>query len=432
MIKIDRNLFRFMSIGVMFAFLTYFWTELRGDDQLAVIGSFHLHMEDVAALFCFLGLLQEKKDYSRLNIQRICIAVILILALFSLMVGSISDVFNAFYNFRTRLVVLFFLSYVLLSGKYVRPINTYLTPIIAITFLFLGIFILRTIFGATLFLNPGTFAYLNIASLAYRPLNADSVLFLSFSFFLFVQLSLYNINRRQRILFGLLAISVILVILFTRQRTVTIACFSALAAFLIWEPKLLRQNLVAQLIFIFGISVAAFGFLGRLFDVVPESVVRAFGQTGTLEARIGIWKSAIYGVFDNWDLPMRLFGRPSSDALDIVTNLGLWKYSVHSSYVATLLNFGLIGSFFWALVCLVTFFQLGLGRHSLLSGELGLKRNVAFAWLIILLIYGFSYEWRDASGFFLAMCVACAQRISTGDKNAPAIALSFGRPQRND
>ena len=100
-----------------------FLVDLHGDDHLFMIGSFNLHGADIATAFCAIALLVSLPRMGRINALKMCVFVFGAVAVFTLLRGVMSDLFRAFYVFRTRAVTLAFLLYVAFSGRKLYPIT---------------------------------------------------------------------------------------------------------------------------------------------------------------------------------------------------------------------------------------------------------------------------------------------------------------------
>ena len=390
-------------------FIDFLW-ELRGNDEIAQIGTFNLHGADIATAIGLLALLAARPGLRSLNTVTLLVLAIGGLVAFSLLRGVLENPFQAGIAFRFRAVTLVFIFYVALSRRKLEPFQHSEPWLVTFIWLYVGLFCLRLLFGPTLFLLQDSTAYLNIIGLEFRSLNAETILILDFALLMFLHTALRTRNGGSRNFYIVLAVTAFVVIVLSRQRTASVAGLIGLATLFLTDFKLLRRH--AFLITMVGISaiaalgVWAVGLLPDLIQMLPEQFQISVQRTQTLSGREEIWAYSLGWRFANWDIIRQLFGPPAGEALNIMTIQGLWKSSLHSQYVATIMNYGIVGAFAWGSLLMVGIFRALRELPRETANLAGLSPSLVLAWLATLLVYGYAYEWADGAGVFLAMALA--------------------------
>jgi O-antigen ligase len=177
-------------------------------------------------------------------------------------------------------------------------------------------------------------------------------------------------------------------------------------------PRLLAVSLVSVLLMV---AVEA----GDALDLLPDEYRNSLANRNTLNWRFAIWTEAL-AVYFRSDFWSQVFGRPIGEPLVLQIEQGEWRYSVHGTHVGFLLSYGILGSFLWVTLLLAALFGALRRRHHVLQmGDL--EPAVAVCWLLILLIYGYSYEWGNGAGVFLAMAmlplIRCSSTYAGGGPN---------------
>jgi O-antigen ligase len=206
------------------------------------------------------------------------------------------------------------------------------------------------------------------------------------------------------------AAAAFLVIVLSRQRTASLAIAIGIVTLFVSDLTFLRRHaavvMIGGMLVVAALAVWATGLLPELIQMLPREFQESLQKTATLTGREEIWSYALGWRFANWDAIRQFFGAPAGEPLDIVTHQGLWKYSLHSPYVATIMNYGILGAFAWISLVLVGMAGALRALRQQTANRAGLSSSVVLAWLAILLVYGITYELQNGAGFFLAMALA--------------------------
>ena len=403
------------------AMLADFYQDFRGDDELGTIGTFHLHVADIALATGLIALIASHRTKRSLNITNLLVAVIAVVITFTILRGLQASPFMALFVFRPRAVPILFLLYFTLSGRKLDPLSHYEPWIFFWAWAIFTLFFLRTLFGPTLFLAHDSTSYIEIANLEFRPLFATSALFLVLVFVLVLEMRRHAEDVAKRFLYLLFLIVTFAVIVLSRERTDLAACLAAVLVFYLADYKLRRRSaLVLALIAIGVIAVSliwASGSLSELVALLPAQLRSSLERTSTLEIREKVWAFALGSRFATWDIIRQLFGPPSGEQLDIMVNYRLWHFSLHSQYIATIMNYGIVGALAWSALIFVGIVNASLHLRDGRSSRVGLSPRLVLAWFTALLVYGFSYEWANGAGFFIGMVLAGWPVVKVSQKN---------------
>jgi O-antigen ligase len=202
----------------------------------------------------------------------------------------------------------------------------------------------------------------------------------------------------------------LIVVLLSRQRTATVAIFAGLGILLLLDSDLLGRNrmlrrILAVTLFCIVLLVVTLVASGEMLAILPESFRDSLLKRDTWYGRMEIWEGALY-TYNSWGLSSRAFGRPAGESLNIVLyNNTEWIYSVHNAYIGFLIDYGFVGAGLWVTLLLAALVAAFRTRKMLPVFSYDLHPSVAASWLTMLLIFGFSYEWRDALAVFLGLAL---------------------------
>lgn len=401
----DTQVARFLTTFAIFcAFLTYLVAEIRGNTSLLHIGSYNLSVEDVAVVPLVVALL-SRMDVGRFGLSRILLCLVLFLASINLLVGMSGNSFAALFEFRSRIVFLLSLGIILARWSTLRPLEYLSFPLVVVALIFLVVYGARLAGGPLVFVDPASSGAIYVEYLEGRLINAETVIFLGSAAAFFLNEGSRNGSRSfRRLVYWVLATICVVVVLLSRQRTATVAVVMGLSAFFILHPTLFGVRrapriLAASLVGALSIATVVAGDMLELF---PQDFRESILKRDTLYGRFEIWANSI-AAFSRWDFWRQAFGRPVGEPLILLLDQGDWIYSVHSAYLGLLLNYGIIGALLWAVLLLAAL--IAAFRPNQILQKSDIAPSVAACWLIILLIYGFSYEWRNATGILLGMAM---------------------------
>ena len=407
----DRYL-RLAPLACAGAFFIDFLYEVRGWDELGNIGSYHLHGADIAAALGLVALIAAKPGFGRLNLMKVLVFVIGGVIGFTLLRGIGENPFLAFYSFRDRAVPLLFLFYVAFSRTKLEPVFSSQPWLVLWISIAIIVFCLRMVLGPNLFMSHASPSYLfPWISGELRVVGNGTVLLFGLALTMFLDnfLSTTNLERRRFYLFFMIAMFTVIIL--SRQRTATVASLAGLITLLFANYKFLRRNKVVLIILaglaLIVVVILSTGLLSVLVQMLPTEFQKSFEKLGTLNARVNVWNVAIGWRFVNWDIVRQLFGPPSGEPLDLVgSDGGLWGHSLHSQYIATIMNYGLVGAIAWAALVINGIVQALRALRSGMPNRVGISPRVVLSWFAILLVFGIGYEWHGGASFFVAMALA--------------------------
>ncbi len=419
--------------------LIYF--EFRGSGELFVVGSYHCNVIDIAVVFgaaAFLFVPKEKMLWVGRDgrakfidaVVKLCILFLLVIDAANLVRGLHTDPFKAFYFQRTSLFFLL-LGGIIIWMRPIYEIRKYLSTLLAIGSVgIVAIFLLRVMFGSSYGIDIHSSVYNEFQYGAKRALSADAAVFISCSvLFLFDRIAT-KFNSRRDIIYSACALLLFMVVLASRQRTAIIAEISGIVIYIILNPRSILQ--LPGFVKISGILLF-FGLLSLIFvlgvdgvaELFPAEFQQSATNTATLDARHLIWAAAIE-QFNSWGTIRHLIGNEAGRSYDIYVGGEEWKAQLHNTYVGTLLQAGILGLV--ALIGLIAssvIRALGALRRRGAANLVGLSPQLGLAWLTIMLIYGYSYEWHNLISLFALVPMAAW----TGLGQASTVAVNRPRPR---
>ena len=392
------------TFAISCAFLSYLVAEIRGNTGLLQIGSYNLSAEDVAVLPLVVALL-SRLDVGRFCLPRILLCLALLLALFNLLIGVSYNAFAALFEFRSRVVFLLFLGIILSRWGTLRPLEYLTFPLVAGVTAFLIVYGVRLIGGPLVFVDPNSSGAIYVDYLEGRLINAETVIFLGAAAAFFLSEGARNgIHGFRRLAYWALATMCVFVVLLSRQRTASAAVGVGLCALFLLHPTLFGIKRTPRLLglILLGVLFIAAVATSDVLGILPQDYQESMLKRDTLYARLEIWTNSL-AAYSGWDFWRQALGRPAGEPLILHLDGGDWEHSVHSAYLSLLLNYGIIGILLWAALLLAALIAAFRRSQALQTSDI--EPSVAVSWLIILLIYGFSYEWRNAAGVLLGMAM---------------------------
>ena len=407
----DQPLARRLAIAAIFlCFLPNLIGAIRGTTALAEIGSYSLSLKDLAVPALLLAIV-SRIDIGRIGLFRVILFLILSLAFMNLLRGiSGGTPFAAVFDFRNRASLLLFFAFVLTRWGSLRPGEYLNAPLTIIAVTFICLFIARLGGGPLLFVDGNSFGAVDIEYLEDRLLDAQAVICLGASAAFFLSVAAHRPPDYIQFFYRSLAVLCLIVVLLSRQRTATVAIFAGLGILLLLDSDLLGRNrmlrrILAVTLFCIVLLVVTLVASGEMLAILPESFRDSLLKRDTWYGRMEIWEGALY-TYNSWGLSSRAFGRPAGESLNIVLyNNTEWIYSVHNAYIGFLIDYGFVGAGLWVTLLLAALVAAFRTRKMLPVFSYDLHPSVAASWLTMLLIFGFSYEWRDALAVFLGLAL---------------------------
>jgi O-antigen ligase len=416
---------RLTTLAILFAFLPYLVAGIRGHSSLLKIGSYNLCAEDVAVIVLVVALI-SRIDVGRISLSRVLLAFILLIAFFNLAIGvSGGNSYAALFEFRNRAVALLFFGLILSRWGTLRPGEYLRLPLVAGAVAFLLLYAVRLVGGPLLLVDPESFGALHAEYMEARLINAEAVIFLGAAAIFFLSEAAHqNLDSFRKSAYWALAAVCFLVVLVSRQRTGTVAVIAGLCIFLLLHPTQLggkrALRLLAGVALLGALLVVAITVLGDVLEILPESFRESISRRDTFYGRVEIWTSSL-AAYSSWSFRWRAFGRPAGEPLIVLLDQGEWEYSIHSAYLGLLLNYGFVGAALWAALLLAALIAALRSSQARQLQTSDLAPSVAASWLVILLIYGVSYEWRNGAAVFLGIAMIPLIRHRGRAKSRPRI-----------
>ena len=398
----DSGMARFLTtLAISFAFLTDLFLQIRGEAKFVQLGSYNLRPEDITVVALVFALV-SRVDVGRFGLPRVLLSLVLLLAAFNLLRGVSQNAFAALFDFRSTAVLLFFLAVIFARWGTLRPLEYLGFPMVSASIVHILLFGIRLV-------EPHAFSDPNSEFvddlMEGRIINAGTAIFLGAAAAFFLsQGSRTSLNGFRRVAFWALAGICLVVVLMSRQRTATTGVIVGLSVFFVLHPTMLGVKRAPRLL----VAIVASALLilvvatGNVLDLLPSEYRDSALERRTLDFRLEVWTEALK-AYSQWDFWWQAFGRPIGVPLILQLEHVEWRYSVHSTYVGTLMSYGIVGALLWATLLLLALFAALRPRHG--RAKFDLEPAVAVCWLVIYFIYGYSYEWRNGVGVFIGMAL---------------------------
>jgi hypothetical protein len=401
-----------VPLGFALAAFSWFYVSVFGVDDVVQVGSYHLKSGDLTAYFLGFSLFFQRWEMRPLAIGKLALMAFIALSLLNLVRGSAADSFQAFEEMRPRVTLLLFAVLIVFAGSKVEPIENFRPWFVTFAAGFCGLFVLRELFGPTLFASVKIDIVFLVREFEGRMLGAAEAFFLACASTFFLSSGLRTSNRRRRNFDFLLSFATFSVCLVSRERSASAAAVAGMLVLVTTEPRILRRSPLAIILTLAAAALVLLLLLfepwSDLFGLLPASFQESLTNTDTLGGREQVWQFAMEQRYSNWDLIRQLFGRPAGEAEFLATSAGAWGNSVHSQYIMLLMDYGAAGALIFAIWIgdgILRAFG-GLARSG--ANAAGAPYGLCLAWLASLLVYGFAYEWHDWSGFIFAMALAAS------------------------
>lgn len=404
---------------VWLALLGVIAKEVVGHSTIAFIGSYNFTWAEpalAAAIGAVVTSLASRPPRS--NLASVAAIIFGALSVFGFLRGLLLDPFQSFFSLRgsgvfaaTFLLVAFVPSSPRLVSATSRAVG------IAAAVLCLLV-LLRLIFGISLFfqISPDPFIGFNDGE---RPLSAPGALTIGAAATLLLSRALRVAGRgmsRSLLMFLLALICLVL----SGQRTAIVAGMAGILIVLTLEAGPERQlRFLAGLCVVIGLTSAGWALsvagadLTSLTSVLPDAVARALERgEGNLNTRQLVW-SALVEDIPHWSTVDQLVGLPAGTrpAILIAAKRAYWEHSMHSMYFGAIPMVGFAGLFAW-LASTAWIASKGIALAIKSRSPMGVSPAVAAALSIMLAIFAYSYELRDAHGVFLMLAaggIYCAR-----------------------
>ncbi len=311
--------------------------------------------------------------------------------------GLYYDPFSSLFSLRERLPFVLMATTALLNSpardfNYIKVVRV---PAVLMMLAIISLFSARAIIDPHLFLSGDSL--LSLESNELRAITSYAAIFLTlFSIAFFDECMIKQPSRSRRLIITLSLIAIAVVFL-SRQRTATIAAVVGLITYLSLAVDVRRRMPIYVKVIVFALAMGALilvfvaGPSGVYQGLLPESFRHAAEKRATLDFRRDLWASAI-GNIKNRGVVDALFGPAAGQAPTIYVDNIAWISSLHSYYIQTLFDYGIIGA-----GALLAVFVLGLYNGSaVILGKAVVNADaprgaVVLSWLATVATYGYTY-----------------------------------------
>ncbi|OSI89673.1 hypothetical protein BSZ25_20730 [Bradyrhizobium canariense] len=404
---------RLVSLVFWAVLLLGFYREVVGTQTLAMVGSFNLTIVEPALFLCGLALARAV-----ISPPKFYLGTTLTLSFGALIaIGVLRGVSDSPYDAITSLRTTGEIAVILIWGAFVSPSDLWhprIQKIIVVVGMMLaGLVVLRQIMGPTFLISSGiSDVEVNDGG---RALSAQGTAMLGSAA---IVVFAHSFRARSPIASREACLAMALVMLvalgLTKQATATlgsVVAFATLFAFAPGRHQLLRSAFVvvgawaAVLLYIFLpdiVSVTDLNALlpdGMAFDVAHRSA--------TFDARTKIWNGLLADM-ESWSFVSQVIGLPAGTKPKIWIDLwggAYWKLSIHSMYYGVLPYAGFLGLAIYVLIVLVA--ALTCARRAYREGDEAFPgAPIGFAFIVLLITLGVSYELRNENALLIVMAVA--------------------------
>jgi hypothetical protein len=396
-------------IAVWGALVSLMYFEVFDVSEVMKIGQYNLHSMDVAVIASVPAIIQAiRKMVLRSYTQYIMLALIFVI-LMSLFRGFIEHgLFATSWAFRGK--AFFFISLFIFSAI---PLESTLSTKIIKAFIVTGwVLVALAIMRITLGMD-----FLKISGNLHNPrvLQAPGALMLGQTAIILLALACSLHLPRKTVRNCLILF--LLIVIFSGQRTATIATLVSLCTVLTIIKSRYR-NIVRLLLLSFilatlVVTIAVILEIGwqNSLSAMPQSIQGMFGDNSTFRFRQSIWR-AVIEQFLNFSIFDQLFGVSigSRFVWFLKEFYRTFEFSVHSHYVYTFLYSGFIG---FGLTVTVWLFSItrNIFRNEAIPQLLNLPPVVFAALIVSQILFSGSYFLGAEQGVILGLALATSRSV---------------------
>lgn len=390
--------------------------EIRGSQELFIVGSYHCNMIDLTVVLCMTCLLLRFPHFVSHRLVNLCLLALLGLVFVNFVRGVYFDLFRAAISERQQIFLLIF-GLVLMADDSNAKLKDYIPPLLFGAAVVMCVYMLRRQFGSTFMLKSGVWALAETVYGEGRFIDSESTMVLVGVSLMTFHLSASSKMRREQVCWGLISFATFAVMILSRQRTASIAGLLGFIVYFILRPGFfwkislpIRLGMVAGTLLV----ISAMVFVGpeRAYEFLPQKYRASAERRNTIDARQAIWNAALF-KYSTWSTGDQLIGAYAGQPYDLIVKDRQWDASVHNTYIGVLLRYGAVGLLIF--LCL-----LGAGAVPTVmaafqrqpANALGLPPELAVGWITIMVIYGNSYEWRDAVTLFILAPMATWAKLT--------------------
>ncbi|MCK1297314.1 hypothetical protein IVB33_07025 [Bradyrhizobium sp. 24] len=405
---LDLRLFLFSALLSLAAAI---YSEAVGHSTLVFIGSYNLTTaEPVLGASMVAAVTMVLRRQLHFDLRVLLLVVLAALTLVSFGRGLLVRPYDAFFSLRNNgpFTAMLFMACVL-------PPNEQLWAKVQKIIVFAGaglagLVFLRIVLGPT-FLIQAQYLEESTINDGGRALSAQGAMIVGAA----VLLQFRQACRQEH--FALLSLCVLVpALLLTRQATATIATVSAVVTFFALQPGPSRPLRIWLLGFLLLMTIFFSTILPSALDpetldsIAPKAIVGdTLRRVQTLDTRQLVWAGLLRDFYE-WSFENQALGLPAGVKPVVIVPLWggtVWKNSIHSMYFGLLPQVGVVG----LLVYIAALFSLAFRSIVVSTLFPGFDGGAMIASLVVLLaVFGFSYELRGEAALFLLVAVQYARR----------------------
>jgi hypothetical protein len=382
-----------------------FYLYATGKTEVAVIGSFTLHISDilfgVISIYCVAGALTRwYRSFLEMLLLLLCLLLLLSFARGLAIFGSTAGV-----AFRTYAVFTGLAAFVYFWGRTLN-VDWVFRKIVWLGWGIVGLSVLRLIFGLDTFVLADP-----VQGYEMRTLGANSALMLGMAALIAPNLTMSAQGRAGRWMRWLTFVVFLATLLISNQRTAIFATFAGASVSIIFLPQRYRPIIVlgTAMLILAGIFLWIAWGAGSITEYLPRAITMMSSDEGTFAAREGYW--ALYlDAYSRSSMINQILGLPFGSPELIIVEGNEFLPSAHNGYVQLLLNTGAVGVTIFIL--LVAFALIKSTFLLSMTDSTGFKLRLATAIIVSHAIFSISYSLPIEQGLLFAVALQVIARVS--------------------
>lgn len=390
-----------------------FYLYVTGESEIAVIGSFTLHVTDllfcVTVVYCVAGAL-SRWYYSVFEMALLILSAFLVIS-FGLGVATVGAA-KAGVGFRMVAVFVALVTFIYFWGRALN-IEWLFKKIIMLGWAIVALSALRLVLGLDAFVLAEP-----VPGYAWRTLGGNSALMLGEASLISLNWAVSAPGRVERWVKWVTFVVFLATLLVSNQRT---AIFATLAGVLVIIVFLHRHYRTIAIVVGIAVLISAGIFFwaawtdvgGSMTEYLPRAISMISSGEGTFAARERYWELYL-DAYLRAPLINRLFGLPFGAPELMIVEANEFLPTAHNGYMQLMLNAGAVGVMIFMLLLASAFIR---GILLLLAGS-GAAFNLRLATAIIVshAIFSIAYLLPNEQGLLFAVALQVIARSSRVSK----------------
>ena len=404
---------RWFVVAVLLAIVAAVYRDIVGHTTVVFIGTYNLTTADPVFVVAALALVQQLRHRS-LTIRDSGAVLLLLFALLiclSVFRGLLVNTFESIVSLRNTGVLAIFSALTLFCTPSSPGLVYTRRILIAAGCVLVLLLLVRLVLGPATFYQA---AYLTPSDIndGGRGLGATGCVLIAAA----AVVVLSDVRRAPRFATAVIFLLLWGGLLASRQVTATLAGCAGIAVILFLErgpARLARQLVLVGAVFV-GLLTYALSAPVEQPQRVPGDVER---RVRNLEARQHIWRGLLADYAD-WSVVDKLVGLPAGVKPRIQVPFWggvLWKLSIHSMYLGTLVYAGALGLIVYIGILIQVTVTAAANLHREWSQAAPFTPVTAVAFCAIVAVFGFSYEIRNEVSIILTVAAVAAHAAQISD-----------------